>query len=502
MFASSGSPVPSPPSPTPPPSSPQLAHVKRVRKLEATETGPFSDRASFPPGMFLILLAHLPPFLAAGGRLGDVPPVGAGAEGAAATGIDDGGQGVAGGTSAGARGPHPLSPSLLRRLLPHVRAFRRVVVPAVRPGDRETCAREARDLWPISWVPTPAPAAPPATSHAGAQAYSNRHGGDGPSFTAAASSSSSSSSSDGAATCSDAPPIAYVLLGMRLAREAALRGKTAGYAPHGCALLYESAGAALGGEEGAHLLSRRGRLTRIGDGGAGGPFVRGTGFGRTTVPLHNAGVSPSALPPRCHPLRTAALEAVEDAAARDRRADAEDAVAAAEAAAAAAATGASSSSTAEIGAGGGAAPAKRQRLDDDVRADSPESAPPPSSSPPPPPALPPPPPSGLYICTGADAFLTTEPSIMDAMALVHSRVSRIFYAAPDPREGVLGGRWGADKMRQGSEAGIEGVDGPEKLTPDVPFMLHEVPALNHHYTVWRVRGFDVSEDAGHVRGGR
>ena len=43
-----------------------------------------------------------------------------------------------------------------------------------------------------------------------------------------------------------------------------------------------------------------------------------------------------------------------------------------------------------------------------------------------------------YVCTGFDVFLSHEPCPMCAMALVHSRVARVFYAHPYPECGALG----------------------------------------------------------------
>ncbi|KAL8133867.1 tRNA-specific adenosine deaminase TAD3-like isoform X2 [Apium graveolens] len=63
-----------------------------------------------------------------------------------------------------------------------------------------------------------------------------------------------------------------------------------------------------------------------------------------------------------------------------------------------------------------------------------------------------------YLCTGYDIYLVWEPCIMCAMALVHQRIKRIFYAFPNPNAGALGS-------------------------------LHRLQgekSLNHHYAVFRV----------------
>ncbi|XP_010427959.1 PREDICTED: probable inactive tRNA-specific adenosine deaminase-like protein 3 [Camelina sativa] len=63
-----------------------------------------------------------------------------------------------------------------------------------------------------------------------------------------------------------------------------------------------------------------------------------------------------------------------------------------------------------------------------------------------------------YLCTGYDIFLLLEPCTMCAMALVHQRIKRIFYAIPNPTAGGLG----SVHRLQGEKS------------------------LNHHYAVFRV----------------
>ncbi|XP_068653383.1 tRNA-specific adenosine deaminase TAD3 [Aristolochia californica] len=63
-----------------------------------------------------------------------------------------------------------------------------------------------------------------------------------------------------------------------------------------------------------------------------------------------------------------------------------------------------------------------------------------------------------YLCTGCDIYLVWEPCTMCAMALVHQRIRRIFYAFPNPKTGALGS----------------------------VYRLQGEKSLNHHYAVFRV----------------
>eukprot|EP01080_Neovahlkampfia_damariscottae_P008282 gene8282-107_t len=61
----------------------------------------------------------------------------------------------------------------------------------------------------------------------------------------------------------------------------------------------------------------------------------------------------------------------------------------------------------------------------------------------------------LYLCTGLDLYITHEPCAMCSMALIHSRINRVFYGVPNPTFGGLGSK----------------------------YYIHSISSLNHHYLV-------------------
>jgi tRNA(Arg) A34 adenosine deaminase TadA len=62
-----------------------------------------------------------------------------------------------------------------------------------------------------------------------------------------------------------------------------------------------------------------------------------------------------------------------------------------------------------------------------------------------------------YLCTGFDAYLTHEPCSMCAMALLHSRVRRVYWISPNKMRGALGS----------------------------VLRLHTLAGINHRYRVFR-----------------
>jgi hypothetical protein len=203
---------------------------------------------------------------------------------------------------------------------------------------------------------------------------------------------------------------AYFAVGLQLAGERAEEGARAGFAPVGAVLARPAPG---GG-----VAVRGGGFSREERGGGGAPGSDGCGGGGA------AAAFPAALG---GPFRTAVMEAIADAAAEDARA------------AGAAEGGRRADAPPERAAAAAAAGSKRPRSEEGG-AEAP--APPPQQ----------------YLSTGCDAFLTNEPTLVDAMALVHSRVGRVVYRHRAPAGvGALEG-WGRARAR-----------------------LHGVRALNHHF---------------------
>ncbi|KAG8370206.1 hypothetical protein BUALT_Bualt14G0093000 [Buddleja alternifolia] len=143
-------------------------------------------------------------------------------------------------------------------------------------------------------------------------------------------------------------------------------------------------------------------------------------------------------PDSWHPLRHAAIVAIENSAARDRRLfplDGHSAELAQE----------DCKVSSPIGS-----PLKRQKTytnvkDDDERMECHRNGSLCDSTKP-------------YLCTGYDIYFVWEPCIMCAMAIVHQRIKRVFYAFPNPNDGALG----SVHRLQGERS------------------------LNHHYAVFRV----------------
>ncbi|CAL9131302.1 unnamed protein product [Musa acuminata var. zebrina] len=134
-----------------------------------------------------------------------------------------------------------------------------------------------------------------------------------------------------------------------------------------------------------------------------------------------------------HPLRHAALVAIENAAERDRQLF----------------PGPGSSESQSTPNGNPLCadncPAKRQKIQHSLVKEVPDNREPTEIMRP-------------YLCTGFDIYLVWEPCTMCAMALVHQRIRRIFFALPNPNAGALGS----------------------------VYRLQGEKSLNHHYSVFRI----------------
>lgn len=80
-----------------------------------------------------------------------------------------------------------------------------------------------------------------------------------------------------------------------------------------------------------------------------------------------------------------------------------------------------------------------------------------------------------YLLTGLTLFISHEPCVYCAMALIHSRVKTVFFVQPSPGSGGF----------CGAHAGVGNKPQCDGAEDGGPFTVHEQSGLNHHYDVWR-----------------
>lgn len=118
-----------------------------------------------------------------------------------------------------------------------------------------------------------------------------------------------------------------------------------------------------------------------------------------------------------------------------------------------------------------------------------------------------------YLCTGLDLFIIREPTLMCCMALVHSRIRRVFYlhrrhVNNDINGELKGANRGSNNhsncsissnggSSDSSDSSIIGStictssssrmrDGEDQGALESTFHIHSLPSLNHHYRVFKV----------------
>ena len=68
-----------------------------------------------------------------------------------------------------------------------------------------------------------------------------------------------------------------------------------------------------------------------------------------------------------------------------------------------------------------------------------------------------------YLCTNYDIFINTEPCLICAMALIHSRIKRIFFTTST-----------LTKSKCPADSALSVIK------------IHALPNLNHHFEVWKL----------------